>query len=135
LGVRSSNPKCYHQGKVQYDLLAKEPFFNQGLIRVKQGMENYKIALMCAEKDPIECHRAILISRYLSQQSTSIEHIHPNGRLETHCELEERLLNICKISKEDMFKTPEQCLAEAYQIQGNRIAYQDKQIEELEIAA
>lgn len=135
LGVRSSNPACYIQGKVQYDLLAKESLFNQGLIRIKQGMLHYKIALMCAEKDPIECHRSILISRYLSQQSVIIEHIRSNGALETHYELEERLLNICKISKEDMFKTPEQCLAEAYQIQGNRIAYQDKQIEELEVAA
>jgi len=135
LGVRSSNPTCYIQGKVQYDLLAKEPLFKQGVIRVKQGMEHYTLALMCAEKDPLECHRSILISRHLFEEQISVQHIHANGVLESHRALEERLLKVCKISKDDMFKTPEQCIAEAYQIQGERIAYQDKKMEELEIAA
>ena len=53
LGARSENPACYRQGKVQYELLAKEPLFAQGLDRLRQGMQNYQIALMCAEKDPL----------------------------------------------------------------------------------
>ncbi|MGH8533157.1 MAG: DUF488 family protein, partial [Gammaproteobacteria bacterium] len=52
LGARSNNPACYRQGKVQYDLLAQEAFFAEGVKRVIQGMERYVIALMCAEKDP-----------------------------------------------------------------------------------
>lgn len=54
LGARSENPACYRQGKVQYDLLAKEPLFAQGLDRLRQGMQKFQIALMCAEKDPLE---------------------------------------------------------------------------------
>jgi hypothetical protein len=43
LGARSENPACYRQGKVQYDLLAKEPLFAQGLERLRQGLEKYQM--------------------------------------------------------------------------------------------
>lgn len=50
LGARSNNPACYKQGRVQYERLAQEPSFSEGLRRLIQGMGRYKIALMCAEK-------------------------------------------------------------------------------------
>ena len=62
LGARSDNPACYRGGKVQYDLLAQQPAFADGIARVNEGMARYTIALMCAEKDPIECHRALLVA-------------------------------------------------------------------------
>jgi uncharacterized protein (DUF488 family) len=126
LGARSDNPACYHQGKVQYQRLAQESEFIQGLTRVQHGMERYRIALMCSEKDPIECHRAILITRQLAKNNIVINHIHADGTLETQQAMESRLLTLCKLPECDMFNNRAHFLAEAYKIQEERIAYLDE---------
>lgn len=64
-GARVEDPTCYVNGKVDYNLVAKSQKFKEGLERIKKGMDIFRIALMCAEKDPITCHRTILISRNL----------------------------------------------------------------------
>lgn len=130
LGARSNNPACYRQGKVQYDRLAKEPSFSEGIIRVLQGMDRYRIALMCAEKDPLECHRALLVARKLFEAGIPVNHILANGTIESHEAMESRLLAICKLPEGDMFKSREEFIVEAYSIQGERVAYQDETITE-----
>lgn len=129
LGARSSNPACYSQGKVQYDRLALEPLFAEGIQRLVQGMERYCIALMCAEKDPIDCHRALLVTRKLSSLGISVSHIHADGTLETQEAMESRLLRLCKLPEGDMFKGRSEFVSEAYAIQGDRVAYQDENME------
>lgn len=126
LGARSDNPACYRQGKVQYDLLAKEPIFSQGLERVRQGMGKYKIALMCAEKDPLDCHRAVLVARCMYESGTPVQHIHADGHLEEHQAMEGRMLELHKMSADDMFHTHEEIVKDAYLIHGEKIAYQDE---------
>ena len=126
LGARSNNPACYQQGKVQYDRLAQEPQFAEGLNRVRQGMERYCIALMCAEKDPLDCHRAMLVARRLFETGVPVQHIHADGRLESHQELESRLLTVCNLPEGDLFKTREELVLEAYPIQSARTAYQNE---------
>lgn len=132
LGARSDNPVCYQQGKVQYDRLAQQPQFAEGLNRVRQGMERYCIALMCSEKDPLDCHRAMLVARRLFEAGVRVQHIHADGRLESHQELESRLLSVCNLPEGDMFKTREEFILEAYQIQGLHIAYQDETMKKTE---
>lgn len=129
LGARSDNPTCYIHGKVQYDRLAKEPCFAEGLKRVIQGMERYDIALMCAEKDPLDCHRALLVARKLSEKGVAVSHIHANGFLEPQQAMESRLLALCKLPEGDMFKSREEFVSEAYAIQSDRVAYQDQSME------
>ena len=65
LGARSRDPDCYEDGKVQYDRLARTAAFQRGLARVQQGAAQYRLALMCAEKEPLDCHRTILVARHL----------------------------------------------------------------------
>ena len=134
LGARSDNPACYIQGKVQYDRLAQEPQFAQALERVRQGMERYRIALMCSEKDPLDCHRAILVARKFFESGIPVNHIHADGTLESHQEMESRLLVVCKLPEVDMFMTREECVAKAYELQEARIAYQDEAMEKTETA-
>lgn len=129
LGARSENPSCYRQGKVQYDRLAQEPQFTEGLQRVRQGMDRYCLALMCAEKDPLDCHRALLVARRLYESGLAVSHIRADGTLESQQELESRLLALCKLPEGDMFKGREEFLSEAYLIQGERVAYQDESME------
>lgn len=135
LGARSNNPACYRQGKVQYDRLAQEPCFAEGIKRVMQGMERYRIALMCAEKDPLDCHRALLVARKLFESGIAVSHIHYTGSLETHQALESRLLALCRLPEGDMFKGRDELVLEAYAIQGERIAYQDEAMEQAEKVA
>ena len=125
LGARSENPACYRHGKVSYELLAKEPLFSEGLNRLRKGMENHRIAIMCSEKDPLNCHRAILVARRLHENGTSVEHILADGHLESHADLESRMLKILKMAEVELFRTREEILSEAYERHGEDIAYQD----------
>ena len=125
LGARSENPACYRQGKVQYDLLAKEPLFALGLDRLRQGMQKFQIALMCAEKDPLECHRAVLVARRMYETGTPVQHIHADGHLEEHRAMESRMLQLHKMSETDMFRSRDEVVTDAYLVHGERIAYQD----------
>lgn len=133
LGVRSDNPACYRQGKVQYNRLAQEPSFVEGIKRVMQGMSRYRIALMCAEKDPLDCHRALLVARKLFETGVPTSHIHTDGSIESHQAMESRLLAVCKLPEGDMFKSREEFISEAYLIRGERVAYQDEAMEQAEM--
>jgi uncharacterized protein (DUF488 family) len=126
LGARSENPACYRHGKVKYELLAKEPLFAVGLDRLKTGMDRYRIALMCAEKDPLDCHRAVLVARRVHELGTPVEHIHADSHLETQAEMESRMLQLLKMSDTDMFKSRDEIVADAYCIRGEQIAYKDE---------
>lgn len=123
LGARSNDPSCYIDGKVQFDRLAQTKSFGEGLERIATGIENFKISLMCAEKDPIECHRTILVSRQLKEAGYSVIHILSDGITETHEALEERLVSMFKMNNGDLFLSPEEILKKAYQKQGEAIAY------------
>lgn len=132
LGARSPNPACYRQGKVQYDRLALEPSFADGLNRIRQGMDRFCLALMCAEKDPLDCHRALLVARRLYEAGIAVSHIRADGPLESHQDMESRLLALCKLPEGDMFKGRDEFLIEAYAIQGERVAYQDETMDKAE---
>jgi uncharacterized protein (DUF488 family) len=110
-------------GRVQYRRIAESLAFNEGLRRVRAGSKRMRIALMCAESDPLECHRGILISRLLVTQGVSVVHIHADGHLETHRDAEQRLLLLAGLHAPDLFRTREQVLADAYDRQEARVAY------------
>ena len=135
LGARSDNPECYKQGKVQYERLAQEASFSEGIKRVIRGMEQYRVALMCAEKDPIECHRALLVARKLFEAGVAVNHILADGTIETQDAMESRLLVVCKLPEGDMFKSRKDFIADAYSIQGDRVAYQDEAMAQEERAS
>jgi len=123
LGARSDNPSCYVNGKVQYGFLAQEPRFYQGINRLVEGLTNYRIALMCAEKDPIACHRTILVCRNLRSRDIEIKHILGDGKIESNIDFEQRLLDMLKIRENDLFTSNEDLIEQAYNIQGQKIAY------------
>jgi uncharacterized protein (DUF488 family) len=129
-GARSDEPSCYKNGKVQYERLANLPIFAEGVNRVLEGMKRYQIAFMCAEKDPLSCHRALLVGRRFFEQGIPVSHIHADASLEVHRDLESRLLKACKLPEGDLFKSRSDYLLDAYLIQGDRVAYQDESMNE-----
>ncbi len=123
LGPRSEDPACYVDGKIRYDLLAQTDRFKEGLAWVKKGVETYRVALMCAEKDPAVCHRTILVCRHLKGMDFEISHILEDGSLEDNRDTERRLMKMLKIPEQTLFERPEDLVERAYNEQGNRIAY------------
>ena len=124
LGARSDDSDCYEDGKVRYDRLAKTALFKRGIKRVLRGTNEYRIALLCAEKEPLDCHRAILVARHLAELGAGIVHIHADGHLESHDSALSRLARMVNVPEDDLFQPKEALIAEAYRRQEQRIAYQ-----------
>ncbi len=123
LGARRSEPECYVDGKARYDLIAKTPLFQEGLNRLKDGSSRFRIALMCVERDPITCHRTILVCRHLKEQGFTATHILDNGSTETTEALEQRLLKMIDLEGGDLLSSEKEALEHAYDLQGEKIAY------------
>jgi uncharacterized protein (DUF488 family) len=122
LGARRVERECYRGGQARYDRIATLPAFRRGLERLRSGAAEHRIALLCAEKDPITCHRTILVCRHL-RSTFDIQHILEDGSLEPMAAAEERLLRLFDLPGGDLFRTREQLIEEAYDRQAERIAY------------
>jgi uncharacterized protein (DUF488 family) len=134
LGARTFDRSCYVNGKVRYDRLAKTPLFQKGLDRVERGANEHRIALMCAEKEPLTCHRCILVSRHLDDRGMKVRHILPNGTTEEHHASMARLITMLGLAAPHMFRGEKESLSIAYEIQGEKIAYERPPIESREHA-
>ena len=125
LGARSQDPNSYHEGKVQYERLAETDLFKSGVKKVLRGLrDDFRIVLMCAEKEPLECHRTILVARHLAALGLDIEHIHADGHLENHVAALSRLAQMLNLPEQHMFHSREELLADVYRLQADRIAYE-----------
>jgi uncharacterized protein (DUF488 family) len=72
--------------------IAHSESFQRGLVRLREGSERYKVAFMCAEREPLDCHRTILVARHLKSPDLAIRHILADGRIEEHESVERRLV-------------------------------------------
>ncbi len=123
LGARSEDPTCYENGSVKYERLAKTELFQSGLDRVERGLESNTLALLCAEKEPLHCHRTLLVARHLEARGTRVEHILEDGSTEWHGDTITRLLRQLHQPEADLFRTHDQIVADAYAAWGDKIAY------------
>ncbi|MBO4648502.1 MAG: DUF488 domain-containing protein [Lentisphaeria bacterium] len=134
-GARPDNKSCYVNGQVNFDILSATDLFRHGLQRLKKGMEHYCISLMCAEQDPIQCHRYILVARELSKHYPELEIINilQNGIIERMEETEFRLLKAYDLDTEEIpgiGKSLSERLQEAFALQGEKISYRMSEKEE-----
>jgi uncharacterized protein (DUF488 family) len=123
LGARSSNPACYREGRAQYSLIAQTPEFARGIARLRERMDDSRLAILCAEKEPLGCHRAILIGRYLHENGFDVRHILEDGSLEDHDSLLLRLLAFHGMQENNLFHSKEELIAIAYEKQAEEIEY------------
>ena len=114
LGGRSDDPQCYQNGRICYERVARTPRFQDGLRRLTKGMAEHRIALMCAEKEPLHCHRTLLVGQALDAKGVDISHIHANGELEGHAATMDRLLASFDLHPhDDLLEEPRAVLVEA----------------------
>ncbi|TXL61579.1 DUF488 domain-containing protein [Aeromicrobium terrae] len=128
LGARSDDRSCYVNGQVQYERLAQTVPFGEGIERLLKGAATERIAVLCAEQEPLDCHRTVLVSRVLADRGASVAHIHGDGRLEGHNDAMLRLMSGFGLDQDDLFHTHEELLDEALARQEQRIAYVDKDL-------
>ncbi len=93
LGGRPRWPEAYdEQGRLDYERVRNRALFQQGLQRLCHALEDYRVAMLCAEEDPLCCHRGLLITPALAERGILPSHIRGDGRIDTAQQFEERLL-------------------------------------------
>lgn len=121
LGGRPEDPSCYLDGQVQYSLVARTPSFQAGMARLLEGASSYRIALMCAEKDPLTCHRTLLVARQVFLRGVSVAHILASGELEGQAAADARLVEESKLG--GLFGSLEETIEEAYRRRSAEVAF------------
>ncbi len=136
LGARRREREAYEGRVASYERIAALPIFRQGLERITSGSEKMKLALTCAERDPLQCHRTILVCRNLPiEMRNQVLHILDTGLVETQPDVEVRLIMESGLNKDqdELFSTANEgtVLERAYRMRGERIAWQEEGDEDI----
>lgn len=123
LGGRPSAPELYSEGVADYEKMAQAEEFGAGLDRVIEGAQRYRVALMCSEREPLHCHRCLLVSRALAERGVRVSHILDDGSRVSHAEIEDKLLAIASRGAADLFASRTERLADAYREYGRKVAF------------
>lgn len=124
LGARPSDPQCYRDGRADYELISQSIAFRDGIQYVARRAERTRLALLCAEREPLDCHRAILIAPALVNAGVEVYHILADGSLEEHSAAERRLLSLTNTSP-TLFGPRDHAalVAQAYSKRASEISY------------
>ena len=130
LGGRPRGDNLYRDGVVDYEAMAIEPEYVAGLDRLLEVATRSRICLLCAEREPLDCHRCLLVARSLAQRGVAVGHILHDCAVEAHAETERRLLAL------DEKDVPQACdlftsgqhdrLAAAYRRRARAVAFRRK---------
>ncbi len=123
LGGRPQNKQQYRDGVADYEKIAATEAFQAGLRRVLDGAATHRVALMCAEQHPLDCHRCLLVGRALAARGAHVRHILPDGALASQADIEAELLRRTGRDKEDLFMSPEERLTAAYREYARKVAF------------
>ena len=126
LGGRPREDRLYCDGVADYEAMASEPAFRAAAARLGADAADSRICLLCAEREPLDCHRCLLVARHLTERGLTIGHILHDGTIEAHATTERRLLalddNAC-----DLFAAGhEHRLAAAYRRRARAVAFRRK---------
>ena len=121
LGGRPRDPTLYRDGVADYEAMAATPDFAAGLARVTDATARQRICLLCAEREPLDCHRCLLVGRALCECGLTLGHIRPDGAIEPHAATEERLLALAG-GEADLFHDRADRLAHAYRRRAQAVA-------------
>jgi Domain of unknown function DUF488 len=93
LGGRPRDSGLYdEEGRVDYERVRATDLFQHGLDRLLVGTERYRVAMLCGEEDPLDCHRGLMVTPALGERGVFPGHLRKAGRIETTAEMEQQLL-------------------------------------------
>ena len=128
-GARQEDMNLYSpEGYLDFEKFAKTEIFQNGIKKLHNSMEQgYSPVLMCAEKNPIDCHRAILISRAFQKDGCRVIHILSDKRTCTQEDISGALLDKYFPNREQISlfgnSTDESLIEEAYRKRNAEIGY------------
>ena len=124
LGGRPADSACYENGRVRYERVAQTNGFRHGVARLLDNANKQRIAVMCAEKDPLDCHRTLLVAPALEACGARVAHILSDGELEAHAQTMDRLLAKFDFDPDgDLLQTRQEFIAQAVRLQAEGIAF------------
>ena len=109
LGARPADRSMYRGGTVDFDALAAGTAFRDALSRLDEGSDRFRICLLCAEKEPSDCHRAIIVGNAAHEAGACVTHILADGSLEPHDALLARIAGV-EPSLGDLFGTADKTM-------------------------
>lgn len=123
LGGRPRDDRLYRDGIADYEAMATQPQFLTALDQLIDMAAHARVCLMCAEREPLDCHRCLLVARGLAERGLAIGHILHDGTIEPHAAAERRLLALDGEAC-DLFASgqPER-LAAAYRRRARAVAF------------
>jgi len=126
LGGRPRDDSLYCDGVADYEAMAMQDGFRDGLDRLIDSAARSRVCLMCAEREPLDCHRCLLVARQLAGRGLAVGHILHDGSIEPHAATEQRLLAL-EHGACDLFATGQrERLAAAYRCRTRAVAFRQK---------
>jgi uncharacterized protein (DUF488 family) len=130
LGGRPRDDALYRDDVADYEAMATLPDYITGLERLIDAATRWRLCLMCAEREPLDCHRCLLVARSLAERGVTVGHILHDGSVEAHAATEQRLLALDEKADQhacDLFATGQQeRLAAAYRRRARTVGYRRK---------
>jgi uncharacterized protein (DUF488 family) len=126
LGGRPRDPSLYRDSIVDYEAMARMPGFRAGLDRLIAESGRHRLCLMCSEREPLDCHRCLLVARALAARGLTVGHILHDGTIEPHAATEQRLLRL-ENAEGDLFSAGQNDrIAAAYRRRARAVAFRNK---------
>jgi len=130
LGGRPRDDRLYRGDVADYEAMALQPEYITGLDRLLETAARSRICLMCAEREPLDCHRCLLVARSLTERGVAVGHILHDRLIEAHAATEQRLLALDENSVPqtcDLFASGQrERLAAAYRRRARAVAFRRK---------
>jgi uncharacterized protein (DUF488 family) len=133
LGGRPQRPSLYDpDGRVNYERVRQTATFQEGVAWLLRGLDQFTPVLLCAEEDPLDCHRGLMITPALVERGLAPVHLRGDGSAESTAAMEERLLAETGVGAgilDGLFAAAvpdderRRLLAEAYRVQARRRAF------------
>jgi uncharacterized protein (DUF488 family) len=124
LGGRPERAEMYTQGRADFEKMATSPEFGAGLAELIELAERSRVAAMCSEADPLDCHRCLLIGRALAEAGIAVAHILAAGEIVGHAQIEDRLLQLEHLGEDDLLmRSRAERLTEAYRARARKASY------------
>src|SRR5262249_21926389 len=101
--------------------------FSKALDRVVEGTKRYRIALMCSERNPLDCHRCLLVGRALAQRGVRVRHILDTGSFLSQDDIENKLLQLSDGNVDDFFSSYAERIAAAYRKRARKVAFAEQE--------
>jgi len=125
-GGRPRDDRLYRDGVADYEAMAKQPEFRTDLDRLQEIIARSRVCLMCAEREPLDCHRFLLVARRLAERGLAVGHILHDGTVEPHAATEQRLLALDGEAGDLFAAGQDERLAAAYRRRARAVAFRQK---------